>query len=189
MCWYSKNGSKKILDKNSTIDEAYNLLKKLDAPACLFVHVKLVGEALEEIIGFLSRYNLPIDYNFVRLGVVLHDAGKIVYPPEFTESGNRHESEGNRLLLKNGVAPELARCCISHAQYDENECSIEELLVALSDSLWKRTRVEKLELKIVDKIAALMGKERWDIFLESDDCFESVASSGGKRLERSKNIS
>jgi hypothetical protein len=164
-------------------------LKKLEAPACLFTHVKLVGEALEEIIGFLSEYNLPIDYNFARLGIVLHDAGKIVHSSEFSESGNKHESEGNRLLLENGVAPELAQCCFSHAQYDKTECSIEELLVALSDSIWKGTREEKLELKIIDKIAALMGKERWDIFLELDDCFESVASSGGKRLERTKNIS
>lgn len=164
-------------------------MKRLEAPKSLFVHAKLVSEALEEIIGFLSKYNLPIDYNFVRLGVVLHDAGKIAHPMEFSESGNKHEAEGNRILLENGVAPELAQCCISHAQYDENECSIEELLVALSDTLWKGTRVEKLELEIVDKIAALMGKERWDIFLELDDCFESVASTGSKRLERSKNIS
>ncbi|MCR4291009.1 MAG: hypothetical protein NUV86_12210 [Candidatus Scalindua sp.] len=164
-------------------------MKKLEAPECLFVHVKLVGEALEEIICFLSKYNLPIDYNFARLGVVLHDAGKIVHPLEVTESGNKHEAEGNRLLLENRVALELARCCISHAHYDKKDCSIEELLVALSDSIWKGTRVENLELKVVDKIAALMGKERWDIFLELDDCFEAVASSGDKRLERSKNSS
>jgi hypothetical protein len=179
----------RILEKNSEIEEAYNLLKKLESPSCLFIHVKLVGEALEEIIDFLSKYNLPIDYDFARLGVVLHDAGKIVHPLEFTESGNKHEAEGNRLLLENGVAPELAQCCISHAQNDGVDCSIEELLVALSDSIWKGTRVEKLELEIVDMIAALMGKERWDIFMEFDDCFELVASSGGKRLERSKNIS
>ena len=179
----------KIIDKSSAIDEAYSLLKKLEAPACLFVHVKLVGEALEEIIGFLSEYNLPIDYNFARLGVVLHDAGKIIHSLEFSGPGNKHEAEGNLLLLENEVAPELAQCCISHAQYDGIDCSIEELLVALSDSIWKGTRLEKLELKIIDKIAALMGKERWDIFLELDDCFESVASSGAQRLERSKNIS
>jgi hypothetical protein len=179
----------RILEKSSEIDEAYNLLKKLEAPACLLTHIKLVGEALEEIICFLSKHNLPIDYNFVRLGVVLHDAGKIFHPLEFTESGNKHEAEGNRLLLENGVAPELAQCCISHAQNDGIDCSIEELLVALSDSIWKGTRVEKLELRIVDKIAALMGKERWDIFTELDDGFESVASTGGARLERSKSIS
>ena len=46
--------------------------------------------------------------------------------------------------------------------------------------------MEKLELKIVDKISALMGKERWDIFMELDDCFESVASSCSKRLLQSK---
>jgi hypothetical protein len=152
----------------------------------LFVHVKLVGEALEEIIGFLSKYNLPIDYNFARLGVVLHDAGKIAHPLEFSESGSKHEAGGNRLLLENGVVLELAQCCISHAQYDGNECSIEELLVALSDTLWKGARVEKLELRIVDNIAALMGKEHWVIFMEFDDCFESVASSGVKRLLQCK---
>ncbi len=37
-----------------------------------------------------------------------------------------------------------------------------------------------------DRIAALIGKERWDIFTDLDDCFESVASSGSERLLRSK---
>ncbi|KHE90897.1 MAG: hypothetical protein SCABRO_03375, partial [Candidatus Scalindua brodae] len=53
----------------------------------------------------MSKYNLPIDYNFARLGVVLHDAGKIVHSLEFTDFGNKHESEGNRLLLENGSIP------------------------------------------------------------------------------------
>jgi hypothetical protein len=48
---------------------------------------------------------------------------------------------------------------------------------------------EKLELKTINKVATLMEIERWDIFMELDDCFESVASTDRKRLEQSKNIS
>lgn len=65
------------------------------------------------------------------------------------------------------------------------ECSLEELLIALSDKLWKGKRVEALELEVIDRIAAQLQKNRWDIFQELDTHFERIVVDGDVRLERS----
>jgi len=67
------------------------------------------------------------------------------------------------------------------------DCSIEELIVALSDKLWKGKRDEILELTVIDAVAKQLGKERWSIFLEFDECFEDIAMKGNERLNRSFN--
>ncbi len=64
--------------------------------------------------------------------------------------------------------------------------SFEELLVALSDNLWKGIRVGDLELRIVDEAALLVGIDRWEIYMELDSAFEDIASGGLDRLNRSK---
>lgn len=65
------------------------------------------------------------------------------------------------------------------------DCSLEELVIALSDKLWKGKRVESLELDVVDRVANILHKERWDIFPELDLKFEEIASDGHERLQRS----
>jgi hypothetical protein len=65
------------------------------------------------------------------------------------------------------------------------EVSLEELLVALADKLWKGVRNPRLEERCIDGIAAALGKARWDIFIELDSSFERIAADGQKRLERS----
>ncbi|MBX3227087.1 MAG: hypothetical protein KIT84_35870 [Labilithrix sp.] len=42
--------------------------------------------------------------------------------------------------------------------------TIEELLVALADCLWKGRRDDELEQRVVDAVATLAGKGRWDVF-------------------------
>lgn len=64
------------------------------------------------------------------------------------------------MLLEAGVQPEIARCCLSHARYESMEVCLEELLVALSDKLWKGKRVASLELRVIDEIATALGKTR-----------------------------
>ncbi len=168
-----------------TVEEAISLLKKLGAKDRLLTHSKLVGEASEILILKLKELGLNINENLVRIGVVVHDAGKIVHPDELTQSGNQHGQAGFELLLKNNVQPEIARFCLSHARWRETECSFEELLVALADNLWKGKREEELELMVVDKTAKKIGENRWDIFTEMDSCFESIAADGPNRLHRS----
>lgn len=170
----------------AAIDEARTLLATLGAPASLLLHTALVGEAAEEIIAALSARRVPIDEDFVRVGVVLHDAGKIAHPQELRESGDAHEPAGERLLLAAGVTPALARVCLSHARWPAMDCSLEELLVALADKLWKGVRRADLEERVIAEAAQRSRQDRWDLFVPLDSTFERIADGGHARLERSR---
>lgn len=169
----------------NTKEEAYALLESLGAPKHLVVHVQWVGEAAEELLLEMRLLDLEIRGDIVRLGAAIHDAGKIIHPNVLRGEGNEHEPSGETLLLEAGVQPEIARCCISHARYESMDVSFEELLVALSDKLWKGKGVESLELRVIDRAAELLGEEQWDVFGELDECFEKIASKGDQRLARS----
>lgn len=65
------------------------------------------------------------------------------------------------------------------------ECSLEELLVALADALWKGVRRPDLEEKVVELVAGRLGKSGWDVFVEMDSRFEEIADGGRERLGRS----
>ena len=64
--------------------------------------------------------------------------------------------------------------------------TLEELVIALADKLWKGVRKSELESLIIDRIAEVVGRDRWDIFIPLDSRFEEIASSGHERLERSR---
>jgi hypothetical protein len=167
------------------VSEAYALLKELGASERLLTHVQLVGEAAEMLIRKFKQIGLPFDAGFVRLGVALHDAGKTLYPEELNQKGSRHEAAGQELLLSRGVAPRLARCCVSHGQWRTMDCSIEELLIALSDKLWKGKREETLEKRVIEEVAKVMGLDQWELMIDLDSSFERIASQGPERLMRS----
>ena len=165
--------------------EALNLIDQLGAPSHLKAHVTLVGEAADLLISTVSDLGIKLDFDFIRAGVVVHDIGKIVHTNEMTGLGSEHEPEGEKMLLERGVSPRLARVCMSHARWDQMNCTFEELLIALSDKLWKGKRVESLELKVVDFSAQYLNKGRWDLFPDLDIKFEEIASGGHERLQRS----
>ena len=169
-----------------SVQEAYQLLNKLGASSGLILHVQLVGEAAELLIHKLDELLIEFDRKFVRIGVVFHDAGKILHPTELVAKGNRHEADGESLLIANGINPNLARCCRSHGQWQAIECSLEELLVALSDTLWKGKRDKELEELVIQRLAMRSTKEYWDLFIEMDYCFEQIAADGHSRLLRSQ---
>jgi hypothetical protein len=169
-----------------SVREAYDLLARLGAPPRLLAHARLVAEAAELLVAELQRRHVPIDAEFVGVAAVLHDAGKILHPEELQDSGSQHEAAGARLLLGAGVAPALARCCLSHAQWEGMACSLEELLVALADHLWKGKRNAELERRVIEGIAGRTGQAFWALFVELDGCFEAIAADGTGRLLRSQ---
>lgn len=170
----------------TTPQEAYELLARLGASPRLLRHLELVGEAGEALISCLTHLGVPFDPQWVRLGIAVHDAGKIMHPEELSGPGSKHEPAGEALLLANGVEERVARCCVSHARYTDISVSLEELLVALADKLWKGKRVAELEDRVIDAVAILLNNDRWDIFGQLDDRFELIASSGDERLVRSR---
>ncbi|MCB9877456.1 MAG: HD domain-containing protein [Planctomycetes bacterium] len=164
--------------------DASALLHQLGAPARLLRHVELVGEAAEALLAALAEHTVPLDATFVRAGVVLHDVGKILHPAELAASGARHEAAGEQLLRQRGVAPALARVCVTHAAWQAPDVTLEERVVALADKLWKGARVGELETLVVDGAAARRGVDRWQLLIALDNAFERIAAGGDERLAR-----
>lgn len=169
-------------------DAARRLLTEIGAPARLLRHVELVGEAGDALLSTLAghSFEVRVDESFVRAGIVLHDAGKVLHPAELEGSGSAHEPAGERLLLSRGVSPALARVCRSHAQWQNLECSLEELLIALADKLWKGVRKAELEELAIRRVAEIAERDYWDTFVILDGAFEAIANGGDTRLRRSQ---
>lgn len=167
-----------------TREEAFDVLKQIKASPRLVSHAELVLEAGEALIDFLDEFDFAFDRELIRAGIILHDAGKTLHPEELTGSGSEHEEAGERILLEQGVDSAIARCCRSHARWFEMDCTLEELVVALADKLWKGKRDGDLELTAIDRLAQTLGVERWDVFLHADSVFEAIAASGPERLLR-----
>ncbi|MEI2430315.1 hypothetical protein RDV84_17405 [Lysobacter yananisis] len=165
--------------------EALDLIRSLGAPARLQRHVELVGEAGEALLAVLREQGVVVDETFVRVGIVLHDAGKIRHPAELQGPGSEHEPAGEAMLLAAGVAPELARVCRSHARWAAMDCRLQELAVALADKLWKGARRGELEERFIDAAAAAGATDRWALFVALDSAFERIAAGGPTRLARS----
>jgi len=159
---------------------------ELGAPPRLQRHVELVGEAADALLAKFADLGIAVRADVVRIGVVLHDAGKILHPDELDGGGDDHEPAGERLLIEHGVTPELARICLSHARWARMPVTIDELLVALADKLWKGVRSSALEELVIDRTAAACRRDRWAHFVEFDTLFEEIAAGGTDRLNRSR---
>lgn len=170
---------KKIAD----VAAAHLFLRENGASERLLQHATLVGEASEALIQQFQRRGINLDATVVRVGAALHDTGKIVHPEELNARGNRHEGAGKELLLRCGCDPALARICVSHAQWQNLGCSLEELIIALADNLWKGKRNEALEARVVETVAQLLAEEKWAVFCELDTCFEAIAAKGAESLQ------
>jgi len=169
-----------------SVEEAVALLKELGAPPRLVTHGRLVAEAADLLLTKLRKLGIAIDEPWVRAGAVLHDVGKIQHPAELDAPGAAHEEAGLALLLARGIDPRIARCCVSHAAWQKMECSLEEILVALADGLWKGVRRPVLEGRVIVEIAERSERDRWAAFVELDTCFEEIADDGPGRLLRSR---
>ncbi len=168
-----------------SVVEISKVLEAIGAPERLRLHGALVCEAADALIAKMRAMNVPVDEEWVRAGAWLHDAGKAVHREELEAPGHRHEQAGEALLLSHGVDARIARCCVSHAAWNA-ERPLEELLVALADKLWKGVRQQDLETIVIDAVVAAAAKrDRWDIFVDLDSCFEAIAAEGDARLQRS----
>ena len=163
------------------------LFQSRQAPDRLIRHHQLVVEAAEEIIAGLknSFSNLECNYREVLLGSAIHDVGKIIFTHELDFPGNKHELEGEEYLSKLGIPANIARFCRTHAHWDDSDNTLEDLLVALADTLWKGCRNQKLEQMIIARISSSIQQDFWDVFIVADSLFEKVSDGGTERLNRS----
>ena len=167
--------------------DAGQLLAELGASEWLIRHHELVVEAMQVLaLRVRTELGVAFDSDLALLGAALHDAGKIEHPDEMRGPGHAHEHAGERLLLAHEVPERVARFCVTHAAWDDEEREIEDLLVALADKLWKGRREEGLEHRAVALIARLVNRDPWQVFGVFDAICEDIAADGPDRLERSR---
>lgn len=161
------------------------LLGQLQVCPRLAVHLALVHDAAFEIVtGLAQRFpDLKFDHLAVLCGAATHDVGKVLYPNELTGPGHRHEDDGPALLEQHGVDSHLARFARTHGAWDKEQLEVEDLLVALADTVWKGQRIETLEALIVTQIAEAIDKAQWEVFSTLDEIVTVIAEKGGERLE------
>lgn len=166
-------------------DDAIRWLAAHGAHPWLVRHHELVVEAGRELLA-ATRELLPegVDRELVLTGCALHDAGKIVHTEEMRAPGHAHEDTGRALLEQHGLGA-LARFAVTHARWNVPEARIEDRLVALADKLWKGKRDEALEAALVDELARVTRRERWDVFAKLDEAASAIAARGPDRLARS----
>ncbi len=167
-------------------EEAKSLLHSLGAPQHLLKHVELVGEAANQILFELRANKVEVDEQFILVGLVIHDVGKIAYPSEMTAPGSRHEPRGVEMLLAAGASPEVARVSLSHARWSTMPVTLEELIIALADKLWKGVRISELENMVITECAARSRNDYWQLYVVLDSSFERIADQGPDRLQHNQ---
>jgi hypothetical protein len=101
------------------------------------------------------------------------------------EPGGEHEAAGRALLAGRGIPDTLTRFCVTHARWDAPDCTVEDMLVALADKLWKGKRELELEERLGARVAEATGREPWRVWDAIDRICETIAADGPARLARS----
>ena len=160
---------------------AVNVLREVGASPRLVAHLRAVHDVAAQLVAWAAERGLPVDTEAVLFGAATHDIGKALYPAELSGPGSEHETAGRDLLLRHGIAPELARFAAAHARWDA-DTTLDELLVSLADKVWKGKRVAELEDLVVARLTAASGREAWEEFLELDTLLTTIGHGADERL-------
>ena len=162
-------------------DAAAVLLGQEGAPPRLVAHLRLVHDVAHGLTALLSA-RLAFDREAVLFGAATHDIGKVVHVAELSGPGHAHEPTGRALLLEHGVPERLARFAGTHGSWTVPGTTVEDLLVSLSDNIWKAKRLPDLEALVVDRLATAGGVEAWEAFMALDDILDELAADADERL-------
>jgi putative nucleotidyltransferase with HDIG domain len=165
-------------------ERAARLLKDLDAPPRLAAHLRAVHDVAAELVVWAGERHpsLAVDAEAVLFGAATHDIGKALHPAELSGPGAEHERAGHALLRERGVEERLARFARTHASWNDPDAGIDDLLVSLADNVWKAKRLQELEQRIVDVLAAASGEAKWQVFMDLDDVCDRLAAQADERL-------
>ena len=160
-------------------------LRSLDASPRLLAHLVLVHDVAARLLEALAETwpHLPLDAGAVLLGAATHDIGKVRAPEELTGPGTTHAVLGQQLLEEHGFPTEVARYARTHETWAEDpDVKPEDLLVVLSDYLWRGKRDAALESALTSWIADAVSAESWAVFLDFDDIATELAQDAPRRL-------
>ncbi|MFI8320059.1 HD domain-containing protein [Streptomyces sp. NPDC085529] len=160
------------------------LLRELAAPPRLAAHLRAVHDVAVELVDWVRARHpgLAFDREAVLFGAATHDVGKVLHPEELAGPGSAHEAAGRELLLRRGVGADRARFAATHAGGEEPGATVEDLLVAVADKVWKDKRVAGLEDRLVRALAEGAGREPWEEFLALDELLARLGADAGHRL-------
>lgn len=163
---------------------ASKLLGNLNVPTQLKAHLEIVHDTAKTLIQKVGKSfpSLVFDQEAVLFGAATHDIGKLLHTDEIQTQGQKHLRDGEALLELLGVPPRLSRFAASHGSWSD-ESSIEDLLVALADQIWKGRRDPDLAFLIVEHLVTLTGTSQWQVFMELDDLLADIAATSNERLE------
>ena len=165
--------------------DAARLLNAHGAPPRLRAHLILVHDMATALVDAVAAAwpQVVVDREAILFGAAVHDIGKIVHMEELSGPGSAHEEAGYRLLIADGVPERLARFARTHGQWpDRDDISLEDLLVALADRVWRGKRDETLEERVAQLVAIRSGEELWQVWLRLDDLLTEIAADAGARL-------
>jgi hypothetical protein len=154
------------------------LTEQLRAPPRLVAHLQVVHDAAGKICDGLHQVfpTLVFDEDAILFGAATHDIGKVRHPDELSGPGNQHEIAGEILLIANTVSPQLARFARTHGCWAKEQLTLEDMVVALADCIWKGQRIESLENQIVERITGQNGESGWQVFAKLDTMIEKIVN-------------
>lgn len=160
------------------------LLVQVGAAPRLAAHLRAVHDVAARLVIALPAAwpTLSFDSDAVAFGAATHDIGKSLHPRELLGPGNQHEGDGHALLVERGVAAPHARFARTHARWNADDATFEDLLVSLADKVWKGRRQEDLEQLIVLRIASVTQLPAWEVFMRLDEILEHLAVLADHRL-------
>ncbi|HZD11685.1 MAG TPA: HD domain-containing protein [Candidatus Binatia bacterium] len=166
-------------------DEVADLVQRLDVHPYLLAHLILVHDAAWRLLEGLSITwpSLDIDQDQILFGAGIHDIGKVSHPEEMVGPGRRHHKAGEALLKAEGIAPHKARFARTHGAWENmQDLAMEDLLVALADTIWAGGRNRVLEDRVTERLAATDGRELWRTYMDLDDILMEITNDAELRL-------
>src|SRR5689334_22348071 len=154
------------------VEDAYSFLERLSAPPRLIHHAQVVEAVARDLVQAVQSLGLQLDDDFVRVGAIVHDVGKIVHLEELENPGHLHESAGKRLPIDAGFPENIASACVWHANWRDPDLPIEYVVIALADKLWKGKREDELEALLISRVSEWMTLPQWEVFNCFDTAFE-----------------
>jgi putative nucleotidyltransferase with HDIG domain len=164
--------------------EVKDVLKQLDAPQRLIKHLIIVNSTAYYLVEQLKAEwpNLTLNKQEILFGASTHDIGKVIITDELYKTGKNHESEGFKILKKLGYNDKESRFTITHGNWKNSNLQLEDLIVCLSDKIWKGKRLTELEEKVTKEISESTKTDLWDVSMRLDTILEKITIGSDDRI-------
>ncbi|MBT3384928.1 MAG: HD domain-containing protein [Prolixibacteraceae bacterium] len=164
--------------------EIIELLETLNSPLILKRHLTIVHATAFNLLARLKDEwpVINLKNELILFGAATHDIGKIKITNELFAAGKKHELAGMEILINQGYKKEKSRFAQTHGDWKVENREIEDLLVSLSDNIWKGKRIDDLEEMIILKLSAILESDYWEVYEKFDIILSEIATGADKRL-------